>query len=272
MISYCITSCNDILNNTISYYYILHYVTSNCILWYTVTTDSNTLYHLMLFYCTAKKEKPSMWSSDHVFASLQLRSAAGGTKEERDEFVIIRWGIVLRFCVYLSSLNSYSPVFLYSLLFSFVLLSSSLFFFALPLSSLLLSSTLFFFALPFSSYLPLSSPLFYSILFYSNSPLLCSLVFFSLPPFPDLLHLSYFHATTIYALCGFILAYSMTAHKRLYVHKWGSICYLLLYCSWSRLPSLEKVKWLLRMHRTIEGRSNCACLNTFIPIAMWQCL
>lgn len=48
------------------------------------------LLYVLLFYFTAKKEKPSMWSSDHVFASLQLRSAVGGTKEERDEFVIIR--------------------------------------------------------------------------------------------------------------------------------------------------------------------------------------
>ena len=31
-----------------------------------------------------------MWSSDHVFASLQLRSAVDGTKEEKDEFVVIR--------------------------------------------------------------------------------------------------------------------------------------------------------------------------------------
>lgn len=49
-------------------------------------------YHFSFYHITSigKEGKPVMWSSDHVFASLQLRSAVDGTKEEKDEFVVIR--------------------------------------------------------------------------------------------------------------------------------------------------------------------------------------
>jgi hypothetical protein len=38
-----------------------------------------------------KDGKPVMWTSDHVFAALQLRSAGQGSKEETDGFVVIRY-------------------------------------------------------------------------------------------------------------------------------------------------------------------------------------
>lgn len=34
-----------------------------------------------------------MWTSDHVFAALQLRSAGQGSKEETDGFIVIRYGL-----------------------------------------------------------------------------------------------------------------------------------------------------------------------------------
>lgn len=40
-----------------------------------------------------KEGKPVMWTSDHVFAALQLRSAGQGSKEETDGFIVIRYGL-----------------------------------------------------------------------------------------------------------------------------------------------------------------------------------
>lgn len=62
-----------ILRNYVLSYYIMLYLYS--------------FYHIT---SVGKEGKPVMWSSDHVFASLQLRSAVDGTKEEKDEFVVIR--------------------------------------------------------------------------------------------------------------------------------------------------------------------------------------
>jgi hypothetical protein len=39
-----------------------------------------------------------MWTSDHVFAALQLRSAGQGSKEETDGFVVIRYDRKLNHC------------------------------------------------------------------------------------------------------------------------------------------------------------------------------